>query len=201
MREARYHHGDLREALEREATALLAETGAEGLSLRKLAERVGVSPPALYHHFRDKNALLCAIAEQGFEALEREVTSVADGHEGSAEERLRLFVRAYIAFALRAPETYDLMFGRTIWKNGAPTEALRDVAHAAFRRYAARVIALAHEARLAEEGAGLRLGQASWAMLHGLCRLHIDGVYVDASDIDAMGEEAVRLVLARLRVR
>jgi AcrR family transcriptional regulator len=201
LREARYHHGDLREALEREAKRLLEETGAEGLSLRKLAERVGVSPPALYHHFRDKNALLCAIAEQGFESLERDVTGVTDGHEGSPEERLRIFVRAYMRFALRSPETYDLMFGRTIWKNGEPTAPLREIAHAAFRRYAARVIAIAQEARLAEEGAGLRLAQASWAMLHGLCRLHIDGVYVDASDLDAMGEEAVRLVLARLRVR
>ena len=57
-----YHHGDLREALLQAAKALIGEAGIENLSLRKLAERAGVSRTAPYHHFSDKNDLLCAIA-------------------------------------------------------------------------------------------------------------------------------------------
>lgn len=201
MSQARYHHGDLRAALQREATEMLAEHGIEGLSLRKLADRVGVSPPALYHHFEDKNALLSAIAEQGFLELDRDVSRATEGHERTSEESLRAFVRAYVGFAARVPETYDLMFGRALWKVGRPTDSLREIAYATFRRYALRVIAIAAEASITEEGAGLRLAQASWAMLHGLCRLRIDGIYVDASDLDAMGEEAARMVLARLTPR
>ncbi|HAD65476.1 MAG TPA: TetR family transcriptional regulator, partial [Alcanivorax sp.] len=52
----RYHHGDLHAALLREAAVLLREQGVEGLSLRRLAERAGVSRTAPYHHFTDKNA-------------------------------------------------------------------------------------------------------------------------------------------------
>ena len=67
----RYHHGDLHAALLREAAVLLREQGVEGLSLRRLAERAGVSRTAPYHHFTDKNALLCALAEDGFRRLAR----------------------------------------------------------------------------------------------------------------------------------
>jgi len=63
-----YHHGDLRAALLAAARDMIAEAGIEGLSLRKLAERAGVSRTAPYHHFQDKNDLLCAIAAEGFSA-------------------------------------------------------------------------------------------------------------------------------------
>ena len=198
MSESRYHHGDLRLTLEREATLMLAESGLEGLSLRKLAERVGVSPPALYHHFRDKNDLLCAIAEKGFDALDAAVSLATAGAVGDSVARLRAFVFAYVAFATESPETYDLMFGRTIWKSGRPTVSLREVAFTTFKRYTARVAALVAESKLPEGESALRLAQASWAMMHGLCRLKIDGIYIDAKDLDAMSEEAVRLVVARL---
>lgn len=61
-----YHHGDLRSTLLSTADSLLKETDIEGLSLRKLADKVGVSRTASYHYFKGKNQLLCAIAEQGF---------------------------------------------------------------------------------------------------------------------------------------
>ena len=61
-----YHHGDLRQALLAEATAMLEESGADGLSLRALARRVGVSHAAPGHHFADRNALLAELAADGF---------------------------------------------------------------------------------------------------------------------------------------
>src|SRR5690554_7850941 len=66
-----YHHGDLRSALLQEADVMLKENGIEGLSLRQLAERVGVSRTAPYHHFRDKHELLCALATEGFRELDQ----------------------------------------------------------------------------------------------------------------------------------
>ena len=68
-----YHHGDLRQALLRAAKQLIAEAGIENLSLRKLAERAGVSRTAPYHHFSDKNDLLCAIAAEGFRRRHQKV--------------------------------------------------------------------------------------------------------------------------------
>src|SRR5690606_2213787 len=92
-RSDRYHHGDLRATLLREAALLLREQGVEGLSLRRLAERAGVSRTAPYHHFADKNALLCALAEQGFRRLD-EMMNAAALEPADPEPGLRHFVRA-----------------------------------------------------------------------------------------------------------
>ena len=62
---ANYHHGNLRETLIEASAHIIKLQGIEGLSLRKLADQVGVSRAAPYHHFKDKNALLAAVAEQG----------------------------------------------------------------------------------------------------------------------------------------
>src|SRR5215467_12607566 len=61
-----YHHGDLRAALIRAGLAILAEEGVQALTLRAAARRAGVSHNAPYRHFADKEALLAAIAEEGF---------------------------------------------------------------------------------------------------------------------------------------
>lgn len=193
MAQSRYHHGDLRESALREATRAIGAEGLEVLSLRKVASALGVSPPALYHHFRDKNDLLCAIAARGFAALESMVDA-AEGREGEAlDARLREFVRAYVRFASENPETYDLMFGRTIWKAGTPSDELRVVAFRTFKRYES-AIGLRTGSTVVDE-ASRRRAQVAWAMLHGLCRLRIDGIYVDARDLDAMTDEALRVML------
>ncbi len=197
----RYHHGDLRAALLREARALLHEQGIEGLSLRRLAERAGVSRTAPYHHFRDKHALLCSLAAEGFQRLGDLVEEARLDPDNDIEAGLRAFVRAYLRFASEEPEQYDLMFGRTLWKGEAVTEELRDVAFHSFRRYAERVGNLLSRAELPPGTHPLRLAQASWATLHGLCRLLIDGIYVDRQDMEEVSEEAVRVMVTMLDSR
>ncbi|ASK33429.1 TetR/AcrR family transcriptional regulator [Alloalcanivorax mobilis] len=194
---SRYHHGDLHATLLREAATLLREQGVEGLSLRRLAERAGVSRTAPYHHFQDKNALLCALAEAGFHRLE----ALMDRVDFSGEDRersLRDFVRGYLRFATDDPEQYELMFGRTLWKAGHTTESLRQVAHGCFRRYVERLNEPGQRALLPADAEPLRVAQASWATLHGLCRLLLDGIYVDRQDMEAVSDQAVRLILAGL---
>lgn len=196
-RPARYHHGDLRAALLREAGLLLREQGVEGLSLRRVAERAGVSRTAPYHHFEDKNALLCALAEIGFQRLDA-LMETLDFSAGDRDVRLREFVHGYLRFAIDDPEQYELMFGRTLWKAGRPTASLKRVAHGCFRRYVERLGEPAQRAWLPAGADPLRLAQASWATLHGLCRLLLDGIYVDATDMEAVSDQAVNLLLAGL---
>ena len=64
-----YHHGDLRRALVEAAERILENEGPSALSLRAVAREAGVSAAAPYHHFKDKNELLAAIAQEGFELL------------------------------------------------------------------------------------------------------------------------------------
>ncbi|MCG8437051.1 MAG: WHG domain-containing protein [Pseudomonadales bacterium] len=90
------------------------------------------------------------------------------------------------------------MFGRTIWKSGTPTEELKRVAYRSFRRYAEGLGALV-QGRLPAATDPLRVAQASWATIHGLCRLVIDGVYVDREDMQAVSQQAVALIMAALK--
>src|ERR1041384_6768453 len=79
----RYHHGDLRRALLDEAVATIRAEGVEGLTLREIGARLGVSRTALYRHFADKEALLEAVATEGFRILrERLVAGWQDGRQG-----------------------------------------------------------------------------------------------------------------------
>ena len=195
-----YHHGDLRSALLQEANVMLKESGIDGLSLRRLAERVGVSRMAPYHHFRDKHDLLCALATEGFRELDKLVER-ASPQPGSGKElqtTLAGFVRDYLRFAVENPDRYELMFGRPIWKSANPSAELKDTAFACFRHYAERISALLGQQRLPKGSKPLRLAQASWATLHGLCRLMIDGIYVNQADMEEVSHEAVRLMLAVL---
>lgn len=65
----RYHHGDLRAACLRAAVELLEQDGAAGLWVRALARRAGVSPGAPYRHHADRDALVSAVAAEGYREL------------------------------------------------------------------------------------------------------------------------------------
>lgn len=107
-----YHHGDLRRALLDASIALIAESGVEALSLREVAQRIGVSSAAPYHHFGSKAQLLGAIAASGFvglgDAMETAIAALKDPEEPLL--RLEAIGNAYVAFAVRHPTEFRLMF-------------------------------------------------------------------------------------------
>jgi AcrR family transcriptional regulator len=113
-RRARRGEGErLRAEILASAKALLAETGdADAVSVRAVADRVGVSTPSIYLHFADKAALMDAVCLDVFTALDREMEAAArespDPFEG-----LRLRGMAYVRFALENPEHYRLVMMRT----------------------------------------------------------------------------------------
>jgi AcrR family transcriptional regulator len=104
-----YHHRDLRATLVRAAAAEIERSGYENLSLRELAESVGVSRAAPYRHFADRRALLAAVAADGFDGLTAIYrTAIANGKTPQA--RLAAAGRAYLAFAADRPQLFRLMF-------------------------------------------------------------------------------------------
>ena len=138
-----YHHGDLRDALLQAAKSLIAEAGIDNLSLRKLAERAGVSRTAPYHHFSDKNDLLCAIAAQGFQRRHAEAVANFEDTLLTPREKFEQYILDYVKFAANNPEQYELMFGRNIWKQQKSTQELRDVAYPCFQHQVEMVSQLA----------------------------------------------------------
>lgn len=185
-----YHHGDLRRTLLDEAALLLREEGEKGLSMRALAARVGVSRTAPYHHFKDKQDLLCAIAEEGFRRFVGVLT--LDGSELS-EQRLQRFVHDYLKFALENAEYYDLMFGSQLWKSEGITEALRQEAHGSFRFYLEQAREWQRLGHVNKNLDPLRYSQVTWSTLHGMSRLLIDGVYLDPEAMDPICDQAASM--------
>ena len=110
-----YHHGNLREALVQTAVALGREKGPEGIVIREVARRTGVSHNAAYRHFADRDALLAAIADDGIRMLEltmrRRLAEVDEADPGRrALARLRAAGRAYVEFALAEPGIFEVTF-------------------------------------------------------------------------------------------
>lgn len=106
-----YHHGDLRAALLAAAERTLREKGAAALSLRELAREVGVSHAAPGRHFKDKQALLNALALAGYERLAQSL-STADTPALPLEPRLTALARAYLGFAIDNAALLELMYAR-----------------------------------------------------------------------------------------
>lgn len=106
-----YHHGDLRSALLASAERTLREKGVGALSLRELARDIGVSHAAPGRHFKDKQALLNALALAGYERLTRTLTAV-DDPALPLEPRLVALARGYLGFATENAELLELMFAR-----------------------------------------------------------------------------------------
>lgn len=180
-----YHHGDLRSSLLEAATDLIQEGGVEALSMRKLADCVGVSRTAPYHHFADKQELLSALAEAGFQQYERGVAKVL-ADEPDPQRQLSQFVHHYLNFALEHPQAYNLMFGQSVWKSGQPSDSLKQEAHRIFRDYVKRVEAWQRQGLLPPTVDSLRLAQVTWSTLHGLSRLMLDGIYVDRHNLEPL---------------
>ena len=108
-----YHHGDLRRALLDAAAELLEQRGVEGLTLREVARRAGVSHAATYHHFVDRAALIAALVESGFRqltlAMQTAAAAVGGGVPGSTLDRLRAIGVAYVVFATQHPALFRLL--------------------------------------------------------------------------------------------
>jgi AcrR family transcriptional regulator len=104
-----YHHGDLRRALVEAGRRLLEREGSAGLSLRAVAREAGVSAAAPYHHFKDRAALLYAVAHEGTVALHDAMRAAFDSSE-PGQERIVAVGVAYVGFALANPVLYRLMF-------------------------------------------------------------------------------------------
>jgi AcrR family transcriptional regulator len=192
-----YHHGNLHAELIEQATQIITKQGVEQLSLRKLAEQIGVSRTAAYHYFKNKNELLCAIAAQGFIQWQTSAHQIFENSNSSTQEKFREFMQVYLSFATENPAMYELMFGGVIWRKNNSTPQLNDVAFPAFK-YQVELTKQWQQSRLIDPNEDpLRLAQVLWGSLHGIARLINDGVYQDKKNVTALCDCLVSLFISK----
>lgn len=148
------------------ARSLLDEGGVTAVSLRESARRAGVTPAACYRHFTDKDALLIALAVQGFDEFAQALgQGLRDGQASLAEMGV-----AYVAFAVQRPGLFRLMFGPAVADRSRSLE-LSQAIQAAKRMFERGLQSHAPDGS-ADPLAALR----AWATVHGLATLAIDGM-------------------------
>src|SRR5512138_3199533 len=107
-RKKSYHHGDLKNALIAAGADILTKEGISALTLRKVAQKAGVSHAAPYAHFADKQALIAAISTEGYKQLYEKIAQAAAQYQS---DPLRRFVEAswaYAQFALDEPDQFKV---------------------------------------------------------------------------------------------
>jgi AcrR family transcriptional regulator len=164
---APYHHGSLRAELLARAEVALAADGVEALSLRQLARDLGVSHGAPARHFRDKQALLDALALQGFQTLDAAMRAAALS-AGSHRERFAAASRAYVDFALDHGELLQVMY-TTKHHEGASVE-LRETGGSSMN-VVRELLREAQEAGTIAPGSVDALAYVAFASVHGVAAL------------------------------
>lgn len=164
-----YHHGDLKATILAEAAGLVAERGADGLSLRELARAAGVSHAAPAHHFTDRRGLFTALATEGFGML-------ADSLKSARPDFLDAAL-AYVRFALDHPGHYDVMFDKSLYDE-ADLDLL--AAEAAAGAELAAGVRTLDDPRAKDDPQAAQL--AAWSLVHGFSLLWLNKAIDDETD-------------------
>ena len=191
-----YHHGNLRAALLARAVEVVDERGAADLSLRELARDVGVSHAAPRRHFADRQALLDALAVEGFDRLGEDLRAAVDRAGSAFDARLEELARAYLAFATHHAALLELMWA-------AKRRQESDALHAAANHSLATMLDVIADAQASGElapGDRERVAIPIFATLQGLTAM-ANGGMLDSEQVDEALTVAIEQLLDGLRPR
>ncbi|MCV7065046.1 TetR/AcrR family transcriptional regulator [Mycolicibacterium farcinogenes] len=171
-------------------TELLLETGhAKAVSIRSVAQRVGVTPPSIYLHFADKDALLDAVCSRYFEKLDEEMQRVA-ADQLSTIEVLRAQGHAYVNFARRTPELYRLA---TMGEGRPGSDVDTALNSSAFQHMRTAVQALMDEG-IYPPGDATTMALELWTTAHGVAAILISKPYLPWGDVEEFTDRVLRAV-------
>ncbi len=193
-RRARRGSGDqLREEILDATTDLLLETGhAKSVSIRSVAQRVGITSPSIYLHFADKDALLDAVCARYFERLDEVMQECAD-QQPSTIERLRAQGLAYVRFAMQTPELYRI----AIMEEGRPgSDVDLTMNSSAFVHMRASIESLMAEG-VYPPGDSTMAALELWTVVHGVAALLIARPYLPFGDVEEFVDRVTTVGMLR----
>jgi AcrR family transcriptional regulator len=180
----------LRDEILDAATELLLETGhAKAVSIRSVAERVRVTPPSIYLHFKDKDALLDAVCARYFEKLDKEMQRAVVG-QTTALDVLRALGLAYVRFALQTPELYRIA---TMGEGRPGSDVDVTLNSSAFAHMRAGVEAMMDDGIYTRDDP-TRVALELWAAAHGVAALLIAKPYLPWGDVEVFTDRVLRAV-------
>jgi AcrR family transcriptional regulator len=171
-RRARARRGEgprLREEILAAATRLLAETDdEEAVSIRAVAEAVGVTPPSIYLHFADKTELIFAVCEEQFRQLDAEMAAAAAGVDDPLEA-LRRRGQAYVRFGLGNAEAYRVLF---MYKDQVPANVGEEYLYRSQTfNHLVESVQRCLDAEVLRPGDPLQISIGLWVLVHGITSL------------------------------
>ncbi len=178
----------IREKILESALDIIVIKGLDGLTMRNLAKKTGMTAPNLYNYFSNKDEIYIHIVIRGFEMLYADLAAACDIHEDKTI-RLRAMINAYMTFGINKPRYYDIMFTRPTPKYndyiGTPLEKLSEIEY----KISMDIVTLA--IKTASDVMGPTVGEALltqrlvqiWSLMHGMITLNNSQVmgYVAAS--------------------
>ena len=180
----------LRDEILDATTELLLETGqAKAVSIRSVAQRVGVTPPSIYLHFADKDALLDAVCARYFEKLDKEMQRVA-ADQTSTIDVLRAQGLAYVRFAMKTPELYRIA---TMGEGRPGSDVDMTLNSSAFVHMRNAVESLMAEG-IYPPGDATAAALELWTVAHGVSALLISRPYLPWGDAEVFADRVMRAV-------
>jgi AcrR family transcriptional regulator len=173
MSPKKYHHGDLKNALIKAGVEILSKEGIEGLSLRKVAQRAGVSHNAPYSHFPDKQSLIAAISTEGFKQLYDELSAVIALHKDNPRQLLMEGAWVYVQFAMSNTDTFNIMFSGVLEKE-KEYPSFVEISRKTFDQVV-DIVRACQEAGVLRSTQPDLMAVSVWGQLHGIVSLVLEG--------------------------
>ncbi|MFN8049987.1 MAG: TetR/AcrR family transcriptional regulator [Acidimicrobiales bacterium] len=181
-----------REAIIEVARRIVSRDGLDALALRPLAKELGVTAPALYLHVRDKDDLLAALAESGFEELFQRCNSV---DSPDPMERIRRWCVIYVDIALEEPGLFRVMFR---FRPGALDLAAVNELPAATKAFEQPVVAIAEaidNGTIHRDHNPMLVALTMWTVAHGLAGVMLLGAFPKPSARAALQDSVIGAML------
>lgn len=195
-----YHHGDLKNELVRAGRQILVSRGIEHLSLREVARQAGVSHAAPYRHFTDKESLIAAIAEEGYDGLNNALRSELSPEKG-AEAELTDLAAAYLRYACTEADHMKVMFGSFI-ADFTDHKSLAEAANQSMAFVLQSLSRLKKENKLEIRDLN-SAALAAWSVVHGMAMLRVEqriGLHKKSKkELENLGRQMVRYVIHGFR--
>jgi AcrR family transcriptional regulator len=162
---------DLRQKVLEASLALIEEGGLDRLSMREVARKAGVSHQAPYHYFGDREAILAALAGEGFSKLGQSLVRAATQASAEPVKAVEAMGRAYVEFALRNPAHFQAMFRA----DAVPLDRYPDARKREDEAFGKLVEGVGQAFTDQPPQVRQEIAVACWAMAHGLATLIQEG--------------------------